>query len=141
METTLKIVDYLLLVALLILPIIILVKTSKFRVRYPIIPYLIISLLVWGLLMALMAWWSYYSKEMLLENLGYDFHALTEAESFKNVSESNKAKAEQLYLSIMGIGWPLKAIMGFFITGPYVLLVYLCKYLMNRKTVNNTVTQ
>ena len=48
-------------------------------------------------------------------------------EFYENVSSENMEKVKSLETSIMGIGWPLKAIFGFVIFLPYLIFVYIGK--------------
>ena len=41
-------------------------------------------------------------------------------------------KVKRLETSVMGIGWPVKAIFGFVMTIPYLIFVYIGKVLIDR---------
>jgi hypothetical protein len=59
---------------------------------------------------------------------------MTDTQRFSNVSPENLERVKGLEISMMGIGWPLKAIMTFIVYSPYILVVYLIVYLIqNRK--------
>jgi hypothetical protein len=61
---------------------------------------------------------------LLLTHYGYDFDDMNNIERFRNVAPENLAKAKNLRISIMGIGWPLKAFMSYTFYFPYLLIVY-----------------
>ncbi|MGD1863322.1 MAG: hypothetical protein ACFB0D_02080 [Phormidesmis sp.] len=54
-----------------------------------------------------------------LQLLGFDLHGMSEAERMLNVAPASRALATELYGSIFGIGWPLKAIFAIVIVSPY----------------------
>ena len=85
-----------------------------------------------GVLMLIFAWWSYESDLILLKHYGYNIDGMSEADFFGNVSSENLDKVKRLETSIMGIGWPVKAIFGFIMTIPYLIFVYIVKVLTYR---------
>lgn len=83
--------------------------------------------------MLVVAWWSYFSCEILLSHYGYDFElTMHHTERLKNVSPENLDKVKLLNQKRMGIGWPLKAIFGVIIYTPYLLIVYLLTFLYTK---------
>lgn len=82
--------------------------------------------------MLIFAWWSHESDLILLKHYGYNIDGMSESDFFGNVLPENMDKVKRLEISIMGIGWPLKAIFGFVMTIPYLAIVYLGKILFGR---------
>lgn len=61
---------------------------------------------------------------------------MSETEFFGNVPSENVDKVKRLETSIMGISWPVKAILGFVMTIPYLIFVYIGKVLIDRILLN-----
>jgi hypothetical protein len=59
---------------------------------------------------------------------------MNETEFYGKVLLENMDKVKSLETSIMGIGWPLKAILTFVFYSPYLLIIYGVTYLIGRKT-------
>ena len=78
-------------------------------------------------------WWSATSNEILLSHYDYNFNAINETERFANVSGENLERSKLLETSMMGIGWPLKAIIAYTIYSPYIGIVYLVTYLIHKQ--------
>jgi hypothetical protein len=102
--------------------------------------YSLISLLVLGLLILLFAWWAEKSDMILLEHFGYNDDGWNNAEKYQNVAKENLEKVRRSKTSIMGIGWPLKAIFGYVMLIPYLIFVYLGKILIDKLRKMKTVT-
>lgn len=90
--------------------------------------YSLIGLSVLGVLMLIFAWWSNESNLILLKHFGYNIDGMSETEFFGNVLPENMDKVKRLETSVMGIGWPVKAIFGFVTTIPYLILPTLVKH-------------
>jgi amino acid transporter len=123
MEIFITITTFLLLGLILIFPILILKRLKK----NILLNYSLISLFIVGLLIVVFAWWSHKSDLILLNNFGYNIDGMNHNEFYENVSSENMEKVKSLETSIMGIGWPLKAIFGFVIFLPYLIFVYIGK--------------
>ena len=82
--------------------------------------------------MILLAWWSNKSDQILLSYYGYNIDGMNEAEFYEKVSEKKIERVKELQRSLMGIGWPLKAIMSYIYYFPYLLIAYLISYLVNK---------
>jgi len=123
MEIFITITTFLLLGLILIFPILILKRLKK----NILLNYSLISLFIVGLLIVVFAWWSHKSDLILLNNFGYNIEGMNHNEFYENVSSKNMEKVKSLETSIMGIGWPLKAIFGFVIFLPYLIFVYIGK--------------
>lgn len=81
-----------------------------------------------ALLMSIFAAWADVSNLMLLNYYGYS----VDGANYENVLPENRERVDSLVTSIMGIGWPLKAIFGFVMTIPYLIFVYFGKLLVYR---------
>ena len=95
-----------------------------------------ISLFALGILMMIFALWSYKSDLILLKHYGYNIDGMNDTEFYGNVSPENMEQVRSLETSIMGIGWPLKAIFGYLIFIPYLIFVYSGKMLIKRLKKN-----
>ena len=117
-------------------PIIVYGLTTKvFKIGNVFIPYLLISLILLGFLSNIYAWWAYKSNEMLMTQYGYNFDAMSDAERYKNVVADHMIKVKQLEISVMGIGWRLKAIFAFVMWMPYLFVIYFgCVFIIKLKT-------
>lgn len=132
METLIIISNFLILGLIIIAPILILYIIKRLKTKRTVIIYSLIGLSVLGILMLIFAWWSYESDLILLKHYGYNIDGMNEAEFFGNVLPKNLDTVKRLETSIMGIGWPVKAIFGFVMTIPYLIFVYIGKVLIDR---------
>ena len=132
METIITISNLLILGLIIFAPIFILIILKKLRTKWILISYSLISLFMLGVIMLLFAWWSDESDLILLKHYGYNIDGMNETEFYGNVSPENMQKVKSLETSIMGIGWPLKAIFGYVTFIPYLIIVYLGNILINR---------
>lgn len=64
---------------------------------------------------------------MLLTKYGYNLNTM----SYENVSAENISKVKALDTSIMGIGWPLRAMFGIVIFLPYHFIIFPLKYIID----------
>jgi len=77
--------------------------------------------------MWIFAWWADYSNILLLKHYnGYVYNPDSGGFQieYDNVLPENLERVKRLEISVMGIGWPLKAIMSFVFYSPYLLIVY-----------------
>ncbi|MBI3232887.1 MAG: hypothetical protein HYZ42_02410 [Bacteroidetes bacterium] len=132
METIITISGFLILGSIIIAPILILVILKRLNTKQTAIIYSLIGLPLLGVLMLIFAWWSYESNLMLLKHFGYNVDGMNEAEFFASVLPENMERVKRLEISVMGIGWPLKAIFGFVMTIPYLVFVYFGKLIIDR---------
>lgn len=133
-------ISFLLLVGLVLSPILILLRLNKSNIRYKFVSYLIISIIITASITWIFAWWSYISDIMLLAHYGYNIDGMNAKEFYGHVAAENMERVKSLEKNIMGIGWPLKAILSYVIYMPYLLLVYLITYVIrkNRKRTTHT---
>ena len=132
METLITISNFLILGLIIFTPILILIILKRLKTRRTVIIYSLIGLLVLGILMFIFAWWSHESDLILLKHYGYNIDGMNETEFYGNVSPENMEQVNRLVTSVMGIGWPLKAMFGFVMTFPYLIFVYIGKVLIDR---------
>ena len=125
MEILIKTITFLFLLGLIFSPIFILIKVNKFNVRFKFIIYLIIGIISSALIMFAFAWWSNKSDLILLKHYGYNIDGMNETEFYGKVLPENMDKVKNIETSIMGIGWPLKAIMSFTFYIPYLFVVFI----------------
>lgn len=132
METLITISNFLILGLIFIAPILILIILKRLKTKRIVIIFSLIGLSVLGVLMLIFAWWSHESDLILLKHFGYNIDGMSETEFFGNVLPENMDKVKRLETSVMGIGWPVKAIFGFVMTIPYLIFVYIGKVLIDR---------
>ena len=132
METLITISNFLILGLIIFTPILILIILKRLKTKRTVIIYSLIGLFVLGVLMLIFAWWSHESDLILLKHFGYNIDGMSETEFFGNVLPENMDKVKRLETSVMGIGWPVKAIFGFVMTIPYLIFVYFGKVLIDR---------
>lgn len=125
MEILIKTITFLFLLGLILSPIFILIKVNKFNVRFKFIIYLIIGIITSAFIMFAFAWWSNKSNLILLKHYGYNIDGMSETEFYEKVLPENMDKVKNIETSIMGIGWPLKAIMSFPFYIPYLFVVFI----------------
>ena len=123
MENLVAIIDWLIILIGIGAPVLLLVflksKTKYYRIFYFLIGLLVLGGIIWS-----SAWWSDKSDHILLEYYGYHHDGMNEMERFDKVLPENVERVKSIEVSIMGIGWPLKAIFGIIIFSPYLLVVY-----------------
>lgn len=135
MEIIVKTLNILLLLVLFLSPIFILrfVNKSNFDINF--ISYFVIGLIVTAIISFIFAWWSNTSNIILLKQYGgYVFNPDSNSYqvSYEKVSSQNIDKVKSLEMSIMGIGWPLKAIFMFVSFSPILFLVYFINSLVHK---------
>ena len=122
-----------LLGGLLISPILLLRFINRTNIKYKFITYLTFGFVMTLIIAFVFAWWAYTSDLILLKHYGYDINGMNETEFYGKVLPENMDKVKSLETSIMGIGWPLKAIMTFLFYSPYLLIVNGATHLIGRK--------
>ena len=133
MEILIRIISFSLIIALIVSPIIILIGLKRLKIRkYIFLTYLTLGIFITAIIALTFGWWLDYSNEMLLSHYGYDFDAMNDKERFSNVMPENWDKVKSLEVSMMGIGWPLKTIMTFSVYSPYLLLIYLVAFFIQK---------
>ena len=141
MEKLITLVSFSLFVGILLCPILLLRKIKTTKIRYKFLTYLTIGLFLNAVIVLVFAWWSYTSDLMLLEHYGYDIDGMNEAEFYGNVIPENIDKVKSIQRSIMGIGWPLKAIFAFVFCSPWIIVVYFVFYLTDKIKLNKLKNQ
>lgn len=141
METVTTIVSFILFIALIAIPILIIRRLNKVNINYKFITYLIIGIVTTALLTITFAWWSATSNKMLLAHYGYNIDGMNESEIYGKVDPENMEQVKSLKTSVMGIGWPLKAIIMYVVCFFYILIIYFVNKPMQmykRRTTPNT---
>jgi len=132
MEIFTTIISFLILGLIIIAPIILLVILKRLKVSKVLIFYSLIGLILLGLLMLVFAWWGHNSNLILLEHYGYNMDGWNDIEQYGSVSPENLERVKVLEISVLGIGWPLKAMFGFVTFIPYLIVVYIAKVLFEK---------
>jgi hypothetical protein len=141
MEKLIAFVSFSLFVGILLCPILLLRKIKTTKIRNKFLAYLTIGLFLNAVIVFVFAWWSYTSDLMLLELYGYDIDGMNETEFYGNVIPENMDKVKSIQRSIMGIGWPLKAIFAFVFCSPWIIVVYFVFYLTDKIKLNKLKNQ
>ena len=134
MEFLVNLITLTLFIGLLTNPILLLRFINRTNIKHKFISYLTAGVLLTAILVFVFAWWAYKSDLILLEYYGYDKDGMNEQEFYGKVLPENMDKVKSLETSIMGIGWPLKAILTFIFYAPYLLIIYGATYFIGRKT-------
>lgn len=97
----------------------------------------LIALPIIFVLLALLAYWPEFFRELRLSQLNYNAYGMSEAERVAQVAPELRELAIEIYTSSgWGIGWPLKAIFAMVMFLPYpsgvVLLVFLARAIGRR---------
>jgi len=128
METLVTISDFLILSFIISLPILLLIFLKRKSPKKIAVKFFLIGFFLMVLIIYIFAAWSDISNLMLLKHYGYNADSM----NYDNVSSENRERVKNLVTSIMGIGWPLKAIFGLIVTIPYLIFVYIGKMLIGR---------
>ena len=133
MEALITIISLSLLIGLISSPILIIWRLNKINIKFTFIYYLIIGIVATVFLTLSFAWWTNKSDKILLTYYGYNINGMNDTEFYEKVLPENIKRVKSLEISIMGIGWPLKAIMTYMFYSPYLLIVYLASYLLEKR--------
>lgn len=132
MEILTTIVSFILLGGLIVSPFLILYGLNRRNAKYKFIAYLTIGIIITATITLTFAWWADTSNQILLSQYGYNFDAMNDTERFAMVTPENMKRVKSIEISMMGIGWPLKAFMAYVFYSPYLLIAYLIVYLVKR---------
>jgi hypothetical protein len=138
MEIIINTIKLILVIITIGTPIILLNKLHKRQLKNTFIPYLMIGTITMLSIILSIGWWSDFSTTALLSNLGYNFDAMNDAERFKNVTLEDLEKVKNLEKKMLGIGWPVKAVLFYFIYYPYLFIVYLTFYFYRKNKATKT---
>lgn len=92
-----------------------------------------LSLIVCVLLVSLLAYLPDLYADLRLDYLGFDFDGWSDEERVRNIAPELRNEAMKLYQSRMGIGWPLKAIMGSILLIPYQIVASIFVFMVSKK--------
>ena len=124
MEVLIQLLSFTLLISILIFPVLFLKKLYKRKTKNTVLLYFIICPIITFILVFSLAWWSYFSKNLLLSYYRYDFNDLDSIARLQNVAPENLDRVKKLRVSTMGIGWPSKAFMIYPFFFVYLVIVY-----------------
>jgi len=125
MDILITISNFLILGLIIANPILLLIVLKKSDIEFYSVYYFFIGILLLGGMAYFSAWWSDKSDHILLEHYGFDFDAMNETERYGKVLPENMERVKRIEISIMGVGYPVKAIFGFIALLPYLLVVYI----------------
>ncbi|TKG94676.1 hypothetical protein EYV94_12080 [Puteibacter caeruleilacunae] len=132
MESLVTIISFVLLGGLIVSPFLVLKYLNRHCAKYKFITYLILGVISTATITLLFGWWCNLSDELLLSHLGYNFDAMTYTERYAKVLPENIIRVKELETSLMGIGWPLKAMITYLVYSPYIPVVYLISNFYHR---------
>ncbi len=133
METLIAIIDFFILGIIIATPILLLTILKKSNHRSYSIIYFLIGIILSGLIIWLFAWWTDISNSILLKHYGCNVLGINTTELYKNVMPSDLERVWNIENSMMGIGWPLKAIFGFIIFIPYLCVVFIVSKIIEKR--------
>ena len=133
METLIAIIDFFILGIIIATPILLLTILKKSNHRSYSIIYFLIGIILSGLIIWLFAWWTDISNSILLKHYGYNVLGMNTTELYKNVMPADLERVRNIENSVMGIGWPLKAIFGFIIFIPYLCVVFIVSKIIEKR--------
>jgi len=128
MEILIAISNFLILGLIISSPILLLLFLTKKNSKRIGIKYFVFGLFLMVLFIFIFAAWADLSNLILLNHYGYSVDGM----NYDNVLPENRGRVDRLVTSIMGIGWPLKAMFGFVMAISYLFFVYFGKILINR---------
>ena len=128
METIITIINFGILGLIISLPILTITRLRKSNTRKMTVRYILIGLSLMAFLIPIFAAWGDFSNMILLNHYGYSIDGM----NYENVLPENRERVETLVTSLMGIGWPLKAMFGFVVTIPYLIFIYFGKMFIDR---------
>jgi hypothetical protein len=140
MEILVTAISLTLLGGLLLTPIFLLRYINRTNIKYKFVAYLTIGTFLTAFIAFVFAWWGDTSIKLLLTHYRYNFEGWSDKDYYDNVAPENLERVKALVTSMMGIGWPLKAIMTYAFYSPYLLIVYVATYLIGRKTKSENLT-
>lgn len=141
MEILIRIISLIFFAGLIICPIILLKQINKTKIKFKFVIYLAFGIVLNAIIVFVFAWWGYISDLILLKHYGYNIDGMNETEFYGNVLPENMDKVKNMETSIMGIGWPLKAMMTYVYYFPYLIIVYLVAYLIGKKKTKLRIVQ
>ena len=132
MEILISISNFLIIGLIISSPILLLLFLTKKSSKRLSIKFFVFGLFLMVLFIVIFAAWADLSNLILLNHYGYSVDGM----NYDNVLPENRERVDRLVTSIMGIGWPLKAMFGFVMTIPYLIFVYFGKILIDRLKEN-----
>ncbi len=132
---------FVVLLSFILIPVLIVRRLKRLKAKFLAFKCMIYVLLTCFILSVFSAFWTYYSSKILLRSYNayeYNPDSGTEQVEFDNVEPKNIQKVKSLEQSIMGIGWPLKALFLFvFSILPVFLLTFITTEIAERFFLRN----
>jgi len=91
---------------------------------YGVVKTNLVSLPIVFVILVLGAYLSHAYPLLLLKIMGFDLQGMNEAERLLMVAPALKDTATEIYSTIFGIGWPLKAMLAMIFVSPYPTAVW-----------------
>lgn len=123
-----KIVDWLFISLTLAGPVLLLWYLKR-KDKHIFINYMLAGSLIMVGLITITSWWTDFSVQGQLAELGFNADELHPKLKYSRVKAEDLEKVKSLEKSSLGIGWPVKAIIGFVALGiPYLFTVYVMRF-------------
>ncbi|MFN8207303.1 MAG: hypothetical protein U0T82_07830 [Bacteroidales bacterium] len=128
MKVLITVLNALFICLTLFLPVFLHIVVKKKDTKRLTLKFFLFGLPLMILSVAILAAWTDMSNLILLNHYGYRMDGM----NYENVLPQNRERVDRLLQSIMGIGWPLKAIFGSVMIIPYLVFVYFGKNLYDK---------
>lgn len=141
MEVLINVINLSILLIFILTPFYLIKRINSSKIKFKIITYLFLGLVVNAVICFAFAWWSDTSNEILLKHLnGYIFNpdSGNYQVSYEQVLPENIEKVKSLETSIMGIGWPLKAIFMFVFYSPILIISFIVERVLKKNKNKKT---
>ncbi|MBU1293623.1 MAG: hypothetical protein KJ609_06985 [Gammaproteobacteria bacterium] len=100
--------------------------------RFSFLKLHLVSIPVMCLMMAIAVYWPHFYADLRLYLMDFDFDGMSDAERARNVAPEQRELATKLSWSNMGIGWPLKAMIGMVFLSPYPTVVWILSLVLRK---------
>jgi len=100
--------------------------------RFSFLKLNLVSIPVVCLMISIGAYWPHFYADLRLYLMDFDFDGMSDVERARNVAPELRELATKLYWSHMGIGWPLKAMIGMALLSPYPTAVWILSLVLRK---------
>ena len=135
MRVIIILLNFIILTGIIVFPSLLLRKLNRLNVKYKFIIFLVVGMFLTAILSILFAWWTHQSNIILLKKYNayvYNPDSGGYQVEYGKVSKNNISEVKVLETSIMGIGWPLKAIFMFTFFVPILFSMYIVNYVFEK---------
>lgn len=133
MEIFIRVIDFLFFIIIIAIPFLVFIMLRKLNGRKQTIYYFLTGIILSSFLVYFFAWWVDTSNIILLKYYGYNLQGINTPESYENVLPQNIQKVKNIEKSVMGIGWTLKAMLGFIMYISYLLVIFIGRIIWKKR--------